>query len=193
MRRASVLFVLLIAWSCTSGGRPPVVIPTPPPDPSPVCAPGETCGCWHRPPGSDWIKLPDCKPPDPEPTPVTCSVDTPDATTFKLDVRWNLARTIAWVDATPLIHDRDWCPKYNTNPLQQVVCPTRPEGDPARVACDMEHGLPAWLMATRDGVFVSIASDDGDPFHVHVPAGSTVRACLASTGASCSLDTTVTP
>ena len=42
----------------------------PPPDPSPVCEPGATCGCWHRPPGEDWQQLPPC-PPTPE-CPATC-------------------------------------------------------------------------------------------------------------------------
>jgi len=38
---------------------PPVPVP-PEPVPSPICQPRETCDCWHRPPGQDWQKLPDC-------------------------------------------------------------------------------------------------------------------------------------
>lgn len=38
----------------------PPVVPPPVVDPSPVCQPGATCGCWHRPPGQNWQRLPDC-------------------------------------------------------------------------------------------------------------------------------------
>ena len=46
--------------------------------PAPVCHEGETCGCWHRPPGQPWTKLPDCPappPPPPPPPPTGCSID----------------------------------------------------------------------------------------------------------------------
>ena len=53
-----------------------VTDPIPPtPDPSPVCEPGATCGCWHRPPGEPWQKLPDCPPPTP-----TCPAECPAGT-----------------------------------------------------------------------------------------------------------------
>lgn len=174
---------------CAIGRPPNPGPPTPPPvDPSPICKPGETCGCWHRPPGSDWVKLPDCKPdPGPEPPdPASiCTLDTPDASLFKLDVRWNLAQTVAWVDATPKVNDRVFCPKYNSNPMSQVVCPLRPEGHPARVDCDMKHGLPVWFV--KEGTDWKLTpSDDGDPFHVHVPAGTLVKACLKSDLSVCS-------
>jgi hypothetical protein len=126
-----------------------------------------------------------------------CTEDTPDATTFVLDVRWNTAHTVAWVDATPKLNNREWCgvhycvdcPWPNRNAL--VVCPTRPEGHPARVDCDRKHGTPRWFMAVSGG-FAPVGSDEGDPFHLHAPLGATVKACLSTDGATaCSAELTL--
>jgi len=96
MRRVFLpLAGLLIAWGLLLGAPacpPPAPQPTPtpcvtcpagqhceggvcvadppPPDPSPVCQEGETCGCWVKPPGEEWQQLPPC-PPTPT-CPATC-------------------------------------------------------------------------------------------------------------------------
>jgi len=116
--------------------------------------------------------------PPPVTPPATCTEPTPDATLFKLDVRWNSARTVAWVDATPKANAREWCEEHFgpagpwPNQNNRVVCPSRPEGHPERKACDEKHGRPIWLVEGQVA-----PSDPGDSFHIHVSARSKVQAC----------------
>jgi len=76
-RKALIPLILFLGLCClgAKGGCKIETEPKPPatPEPTPgppgrVCNPGEVCGCVHRPPGSDWIKLPDC------PTAPACSI-----------------------------------------------------------------------------------------------------------------------
>lgn len=76
---ALALWAALVALAFFSGCgpvKPKPKPPEPPPvaTPSPVCQPGATCGCYHRPPGQDWQKLPDCapKPPAGDDPPTGC-------------------------------------------------------------------------------------------------------------------------
>lgn len=60
----------LCEYVCRDGDTPAVSEPMTCPDTRAVCKPDETCGCYHRPPGQPWIRLPDCQaPPGPEPPP----------------------------------------------------------------------------------------------------------------------------
>lgn len=64
MSRLLLLPLLLAAGWC------PVPTPTPSPEPTapaPVCQEGQTCGCWHMPPGQGWQQLPPCTTPTPPP------------------------------------------------------------------------------------------------------------------------------
>lgn len=74
-RKALIPLILFLGLCCLGADkcepRKPAPEPAPTPgDPTPVCAPGASCGCWHRPPGSDWIQLPPC-PTDPPATACT--------------------------------------------------------------------------------------------------------------------------
>jgi hypothetical protein len=129
-----------------------------------------------------------------------CTDDTPDASTFRLSVSWNSSRTVGYVDATPKVRDSVFCPKYNTNPNSQGTCPLRPEGHPAGPDCARKHGLPKWFV---NGDPAPECADErvdcpyaawvitGDPFHVHAPLLSTVKACLAKDLSVCSPDLVV--
>lgn len=89
MRRGVLLACVLAlplfmgADGCGGGGFPwppkptatpgPTPVPTPTPEPtptppSPQCVEGQSCGCWHKPPGEEWQQFPPC--PTPTPTPV---------------------------------------------------------------------------------------------------------------------------
>lgn len=64
--RLPVVLVLALGGAC------PAPSPTPSPEPTipvPVCEEGQTCSCWHRPPGEPWQQLPPCPTPGPSPTP----------------------------------------------------------------------------------------------------------------------------
>ena len=71
MRRPLAVLSLAVLAGCWPPA-PPGPTPTPSPEPTvpaPVCQEGQTCGCWHQPPGQDWQQLPPCPTPGPTPTP----------------------------------------------------------------------------------------------------------------------------
>ena len=82
-------------------------VPPQPPDPTPVCKEGATCGCWHRPPGSPWLQLPPCivLPPTVPPTglipdeELVVTEETGCKTWAVVDAaifRWRAANPAAW-------------------------------------------------------------------------------------------------
>ena len=218
MRRVFLpLAGLLIAWGLLLGAPacpPPAPQPTPtpcvtcpagqhceggvcvadppPPDPSPVCQEGETCGCWVKPPGEEWQQLPPC-PPTPT-CPATCPagtacadpvagcVQTPPvgSCTIPLNGTPLLGAYFLYpriVDFTPKIQNAPRCALPEVGYPGRQACPVCDEACQQRGACEEALMGGAAPTFTCDSIALQCFSEDGWKVRVAGIGTGTLTAC----------------
>lgn len=116
--------------------------------------------------------------PSPEPAPAACGAPLPPPLS-RMNTSILLKTGLYWtLDSTPIVADREYC-KAAGYTDGRVACPTRPEGDPQRYACDLlavgnaaDTGRPGPTWRRDGNLCTGIASGcDNDPdnqFHVRV-------------------------
>lgn len=83
------------------------------------------------------------------------------------------------IDSTPIVHDAAYCASIGMSGLD---CPVRPEGDPARAACEAEVATPVW---TEMPTGASVSPEN--PYQLWVPRGhvGVAKVCASQNMGAC--------
>lgn len=146
----------------------PTATPSPEPTPpSPVCVEGQTCGCWHMPPGEDWQQLPPCPTPTPTPKPTPTPAPTPTPNPGNVCPKELADGAYAYMNAKPHGQGFDSTVRVYGDPAFCLIIhgvntnDCHLEGWSMRTQCEMKliNGCPIWQSQTDTDPTARVCSD----------------------------------
>lgn len=150
----AAIFIALIVAMYLAGcapARPPATQPKP--KPTAPATPG-----------------PVATPPPVVEDPNACPPDAPPVEEIKLDCHISPNGNKYVCDTTVKVKSRDYCPKHNTDPRSQYVCPYAPEGTALRHNCEEKLGR----LYAEGGAW----QEAGDISHFYSARGEKYRICV---------------